>query len=185
MKKAKGKVIDDIYLNKNGANNQNKRISIVATLETQNFPTKEYINKELKNNKKNNNENEKKEILSFKGSSFPIFLFAITNAKNNLKLINTKFINKSRKNNYSFNDNSTLVNKSNNLNYNSMIYNYQKIEQNGKNIFNTERKNHKKLDLKINFTQLKKKNNLKYIKKRFNKTTVGKYQSTKSIYFGA
>ena len=32
---------------------------------------------------------------------------------------------------------------------------------------------------------LKKKNNLKYIKKRFNKTTVGKYQSTKGIYFGA
>ena len=176
MKKAKGKVIDDIYLNKNGANNQNKRISIVATLETQNFPTKEYINKELKNNKKNNNENEKKEILSFKGSSFPIFLSAMTNAKNNLKLINTKFINKSRKNNYSFNDNSTLVNKSNNLNYNSMIYNYQKIEQNGKNISIPERKNHKKLDLKINFPQLKKTHNLKLISSRNAK----KYLSIKS-----
>ena len=31
---------------------------------------------------------------------------------------------------------------------------------------------------------LKKNNNLNYIKKRFNKTTVGKFQSTKGIYFG-
>ena len=32
---------------------------------------------------------------------------------------------------------------------------------------------------------LKKNNNLNYIKKRFNKTTVGKFQSTKGIYFGS
>ena len=35
------------------------------------------------------------------------------------------------------------------------------------------------------FKVLKKNNGLNYIKKHFNKTTVGKFQSTKGIYFGA
>ena len=48
---------------------------------------------------------------------------------------------------------------------------------------NKIRKSIKEYEIEM-FRVLKQNNNLNYIKKRFNKTTVGKFQSTKGIYFG-
>ena len=174
MKKTKKNELNDllmnkIFLSKNIHLNKNKKYSIVSTLDTQNsHKNKEkskimcYSTKELninKNNinKSNENNNQKKEILSFKGSSFPIFLSSMTNSKNKLNFINHKFNNNSLGNN--------SISNYSILNNNSNIYN-QKYEENGKSTSIPTRKNHKKLDLKINFPQIKKMTNIKIISSR-------------------
>ena len=174
MKKTKKNELNDllmnkIFLSKNIHLNKNKKYSIVSTLDTQNsHKNKEkskimcYSTKELninKNNinKSNENNNQKKEILSFKGSSFPIFLSSMTNSKNKLNFINNKFNNNSLGNN--------SISNYSILNNNSNIYN-QIYEENGKSTSIPTRKNHKKLDLKINFPQIKKMTNIKIISSR-------------------
>ena len=188
MKKIKEKD-DNFYLIKNASNNHNKKFSIVSTLETQNSRKKTkksnimaYSTKELQKIIKNRKNGDKKEMPSFKGSSLPIFLSSMTNARNNIKLINKKFINKSNNISNSFNsDNSALLNNSNNLNHKS-INNNQTFEQNGKSISIQSRNNHKKLDLKINFPKLKNIYNIKLISSRNLNNYFSNHLDEKSAY---
>ena len=188
MKKIKEKD-DNTYLIKNASNNHNKKFSIVSTLETQNSRKKTkksnimaYSTKELQKIIKNRKNGDKKEMPSFKGSSLPIFLSSMTNARNNIKSINKKFINKSNNISNSFNsDNSALLNNSNNLNHKS-INNNQTFEQNGKSISIQSRNNHKKLDLKINFPKLKNIYNIKLISSRNLNNYFSNHLDEKSAY---
>ena len=202
MKKIKGKELDDIYLyKKNFAKNidiyKKKKFSIVSTLDTQNSQKhrerssfvgnsskelNEIKNNKNKDKKKNNN---RKEIPSFKGSSFPIFLSSMTNSKNNVNLIsNYKFKTKNNKISNSI-DNNNNNNKSTS-NYsilfnNSNLYN-GKFEENGKSISIQSRNNHKKLDLKINFPKLKNMYNLKLISNRNIKKHLFNTSEDKNIF---
>ena len=178
MKNTKKKELNDIFIKKlslykNINLNKNKKYSIVSTLETQNSQkNKEKSNFARYSTKKStinrndiNDSNEKrKKMLSFKGSSFPIFLSSMTNSRNKLNSFNNRF-------------------KSNSLANNSIsnVHN-QKYEENGKSISIQSKKNLQKLDLRIKFPQLKNMNNLKLISSRSIKQNNFHHSEDKYIY---